>query len=184
MATLAYNIGCSLDGYIHDENRNFDWTAPSAEFDAWIIQRERTIGTYLFGRHLYEAMRIWDTTGADIPPGMLEYRDEVWPGIDKVVYSSTLAEVTEPRWTLERTFDPDAVRARKASSEKDLSCGGAGLAAVALRAGLVDTIGLLVTPVIVGGGTRALPADLRLDLELIDERAFDNGVAYLHYRVR
>ena len=185
MAELIYNAIQSLDGYIADEQGGFAWAAPGEEVHAFVNDLTRPIGTYLFGRRMYEVMSVWERP--DELPGMTEaIRDfaDIWKAADKVVYSRTLDTVSTERTRLEREFDPEAVRAMKESSERDLAIGGPGLAASAFRAGLVDELQLFIAPAIVGGGTPSLPSDVRLDLELIDERRFERGMAYLRYRVR
>ncbi|KRC61475.1 deaminase [Agromyces sp. Root81] len=185
MAELSCTGITSLDGYVNDASGGFDWSAPDAEVHAFINDLEREIGTYLFGRRMYEVMRVWEELGDDPSTSPIE-RDyaAIWRGADKIVYSTTLAEVSTPRTRLERTFDVDAVRRMKSEASRDLSIAGPTLAAEAIRAGLVDEIGLFVTPVIVGGGTRLLPDGVRLDLELVDERRFASGVVFLRYRTR
>ena len=185
MAELIYNAIQSLDGYIADEQGGFAWAAPDEDVHAFVNDLTRPIGTHLFGRRMYEVMSVWERP--DELPGMTEaIRDfaDIWKAADKVVYSRTLDTVSTERTRLEREFDPEAVRAMKESSERDLAIGGPGLAASAFRAGLVDELQLLIAPAIVGGGTPSLPSDVRLDLELIDERRFERGMAYLRYRVR
>ena len=183
MAKLIYSALSSLDGYIADENGNFDWAAPDEEVHAFVNDLQRPVGTYLYGRRLYEVMVAWETpdTFADQQPVLLDFA-ELWQAADKVVYSRTLEEVSSARTRIERDFDPDAVRQMKASAGRDLTVGGPDLAAQAFRAGLVDECQLFLTPVIVGGGKRALPDKARVGLELLDERRFGNGVVYLRYR--
>jgi dihydrofolate reductase len=178
VAKLIYSAIVSLDGYIADGDGNFDWARPDDEVHAYVNDLERPIGTYLYGRRMYETMVAWETMD-DPAPLMRDYA-QLWRAADKVVYSRTLDTVSSERTRLERELDPDAVRALKA--EQDVSIGGAGLAAAALRAGLVDDVHLYLNPVIVGGGTRALPDGLRLDLELLGTRRFGNGVVHVHYR--
>jgi dihydrofolate reductase len=193
---LAYSTTTSLDGFINDEHGNFDWSTPSDEVHAFVNDALRPLRTHLYGRRSYEVMRVWETlndvTGAwetlGGEPGHSEYLEDfarIWQAVDKVVYSRTLSpdDVTTARTRLERAFDPDAVREMKATSERDLLVGGAGLAAEAFAAGLVDDVHLYLAPVIVGGGTRALPEGVRADLELVEERRFDNGTVYVRYRV-
>jgi dihydrofolate reductase len=176
---LIYSAICSLDGFVEDADGRFDWAMPSAEVHAFVNDEERAVGTYLYGRALYETMRVWETL--DEPePEMRDYA-QIWRAADKVVYSRTLPEVTTPRTRLERTFDPEAVRRLKASS--DVSIGGATLAAEALRAGLVDELRLLLSPIVIGRGKPVLPDDLRIPLELLGERRFENGVVHVRYRV-
>lgn len=183
MARLICSAITSLDGYVADENGEFDWSAPDEEVHAFINDLERPIGTYLYGRRLYEVMAYWETahTTPDRTPVTLDYA-AVWQAADKIVYSTTLESVTTARTRLERTFDPLAVRAMKDASDRDLSVGGSVLAAQAFRDGLVDEVNLFVSPVIVGGGTSFLPDKVRLNLELVQERRFAGGVVYLQYR--
>ena len=185
MAHLRYWISTSLDGYIADAAGRFDWTEPDAELHAFFNEQERQIGTHLYGRRLYETMRYWETAGEqpDQTPVEVDYA-RIWRAADKVVHSRTLTAVDTQRTTLVHEFDADDVAARKASADRDLSIGGAGLAAAALRAGLVDEVGLVVHPVVVGGGTPALPRDVRLDLALVEESRLSGGVVHLRYRVR
>ncbi|HEX8065153.1 MAG TPA: dihydrofolate reductase family protein [Thermoleophilaceae bacterium] len=184
MAKLTYSAIASLDGYVADVDGNFDWAAPDAEVHAFVNDLERGVGIYLYGRRMYEVMAFWETASAvdDQPPVMRDYA-EIWRAADKVVYSRTLERASTARTRVERDFDPEAVRRAKASAERDLSIGGSHLAAQALAAGLVDECHLLLSPVVVGGGTRALPDGLRLELELLDERRFAGGTVHLHYRV-
>jgi dihydrofolate reductase len=185
MAKLISSAICSLDGYIEDTSGAFDWSAPDAEVHAFVNGQERSIGTYLYGRRMYETMVYWATapTSGDHEPAVLDYA-AIWQAADKVVYSTTLAEATSARTRVERSFDPEAVRALKAKSARDLSVGGPALAAHALRAGLVDELHLFLSPVVVGGGKPALPDGVRLDLDLRDERRFGSGVVHLHYALR
>jgi len=173
----------SLDGYIADEQGDFEWAAPGEEVHAFVNELTRPLGTHLYGRRMYEVLSVWERP--DELPGMTEaMRDfaDIWKAADKVVYSRTLDAVSTGRTRLEREFDPEAVRALKESSERDLAIGGPGLAASAFRAGLVDELQLFIAPAIVGGGTPSLPAGVRLDVELVEERRFDGGMAYLRYR--
>ena len=183
MAKLIYTAITSLDGYIEDEDGSFDWSAPDEDVHAFVNDLERRIGTYLYGRRLYETMVYWETAPADSPAVELNYA-RVWRSADKVVYSTSLQETASARTRIERTFDPDAIRAMKEAANADLSVGGAELAAHAFRARLVDEVRLLLNPVVVGGGKRALPDGARLDLELLDERRFASGVVYLRYATR
>jgi len=185
MAKLIYSAIASLDGYVADEDGNFDWAEPDEEVHRFVNDLERRVGTYLYGRRMYEVMAYWETasTQTDQRPVSRDYA-EVWQSADKVVYSRTLEGVSSARTRIERDFDPEAVRQLKAAAGADLSVGGPGLAAEALKAGLVDELHLFLSPVVVGGGNRALPDDVRLRLELLDERRFGNGVVHLHYRTR
>ena len=185
MGKLRYTAITSLDGYTADAHGSFDWAAPDEAVHSFVNDLERDIGAYLYGRRMYEVMRYWETapTGDDQPPYLADYA-RIWQSADKIVYSTTLDGVSTARTKLEPSFDPDAVRAMKEESDQDLSIGGPGLAAAALRAGLVDQIGRIVVPAVVGGGTAFLPDGLRLDLELLDEEAFPDGAVYLAYRVK
>jgi dihydrofolate reductase len=184
MANLIYVTNVSLDGYIEDEYGSFDWTEPDDELFAFITDLVRPVGTYLYGRRLYDSMAVWETDPA--LPAQSELMGEfanVWQAADKVVYSTTLDAVPTAKTQLERTFDPDSVRDMKASATSDLTVGGAKLAAHAFKAGLIDECHLFVYPVLVGGGKPSLPSDTRAELELLDERRFSNGVVYLRYRI-
>ncbi len=183
MARLLYTAITSLDGYVADPEGRFDWAAPDEEVHAAVNELERPVGTYLYGRRMYRVMAYWETAPDDAPPVQRDYA-EIWRQADKVVYSSTLDAPVTSRTRIERAFDPAAVAELKASSDRDLSLGGPGLAAHALRAGLVDELQMLVTPVVVGGGTAFLPDDVRLDLALLDQRRFGNGAVLLRYDVR
>jgi dihydrofolate reductase len=183
MAKLIYSTIASLDGYVADETGEFDWAAPDEQVHAFVNDLERPIGTYLYGRRMYEVMSVWQTmdTGPDHSGVMRDFAT-IWKGAEKVVYSSTLSSASTPRTRIEQTFDPAAVRALKAGAERDISIGGPTLAAHALRAGLVDECQFFLSPIAVGGGTPSLPDGLRMPLELVGERRFDSGVVYLHYR--
>lgn len=185
MAQLSYVAITSLDGYIEDTDGKFDWAAPSEEVHAFVNDLARTTGTFLYGRRMYETMAPWETDPSfGAHPGVEADFARIWQATDKVVYSTTLSAVSTGRTTLERRFDVDAVRALKASAERDLMIGGANIAAVAFRAGLVDECHLFLTPIAVGGGKPALPDQVRLDLELLDHRRFANGTVHVHYRVK
>ena len=185
MAKLIYSAITSLDGCVADEDGKFDWAVPDEQVHSFVNEVERPIGTYLLGRRMYEVMRYWDAPPgiADQPPYIRDYA-QLWQAAEKIVYSTTLPAPTTDRTTVERTFDVDAVRALKEAAGSDLGVGGAALAAHAIRAGLVDEYHLFLTPVLVGGGTRALPDGVRADLELLAEHRFDSGVVHLHYRTR
>ncbi|MQA33769.1 dihydrofolate reductase family protein [Modestobacter roseus] len=184
MARLLYAVICSLDGYTVDARGSFDWAAPDAEVHAAANDLERQVGTALYGRRMYETLAVWQTVGGpDVSAVENEYAD-AWRATDKVVFSRTLAEVGTPRTQLEREFDPELVRQLVAVADRDVSIGGPELAGQALRAGLVDDLHQFLHPVVVGGGTRALPDGVRLDLELVAERRFAGGVVHLHHRRR
>jgi dihydrofolate reductase len=183
MAKLIYSAIASLDGYIEDEQGKFGWAEPDEEVHAFANELQRPVGTYLYGRRMYETMAAWETLGVAGQPSVLREFGELWRGADKIVYSTTLQSVSTARTRIERRFDPDIVRQLKAAAAKDLAVGGAALAAAAFAAGLVDELHLFLVPVLVGGGKHALPKGVRLQLEHEDERSFSSGVVYLRYRV-
>jgi dihydrofolate reductase len=183
MARLIYSAISSLDGYVEDEHGKFEWAAPDDEVHAFVNELERPIGTYLYGRRMYETMRFWETVGASADePAVIRDFAELWRAADKVVYSRTLQEVSSARTRIEREFDPAAVRRLKETADRDITIGGPELAGQAIAAGLVDECHLFLHPVLVGGGKPSLPAGVRGQLELLDERRFASGVVYLHYR--
>jgi len=183
MVQLIYSSMMSLDGFTADESGNFDWAAPDEAVHAFVNDMERPIGTYLYGRRMYEVMSAWalPATVQGEGPVMHDYAT-IWQAADKVVFSTTLATPSTDRTTIERFFDPEMVRELKRAADRDISVGGPEIAGQMLRAGLIDQVNFYISPVIVGGGTRALPAAFRDPLVLIDQRAFDNGVVYVSYR--
>jgi dihydrofolate reductase len=183
MAKLIYSVITSLDGYVADEDGHFNWAVPDEEVHTFVNGLERPIGTYLYGRRMYELMVYWESapTQADQPAVVRDFAD-IWQAADKIVYSTTLETVSSARTRIERDFNPEAVRQMKASAERDITVGGPDLAAQAIKAGLVDECHLFLMPVVVGGGKQFLPDKVRLQLELLDERRFGNGVVHLHYR--
>ncbi|GIO05728.1 deaminase [Brevibacillus reuszeri] len=184
MAKLIYPINVSLDGYMEDESGNIEWSISDDEVFAFWTDFQRPIGTYLYGRGMYESMVYWETASAkkgDHPEVMPEFA-QIWRDAEKIVYSRTL-QASSARTRIEREFDPDAIRRLKESSEADITIGGPELAGQAMRAGLIDECHLLVNPIVLGGGKRALPDNFRMRLELIGERCFRSGVVHLHYRV-
>jgi dihydrofolate reductase len=185
MGKLIYAANTSLDGYLEDETGSFDWSVPDDEVHEFWNEHERHIGTSLYGRRMYDTMRVWESDDwlTSAPDVSREYA-RIWRDADKVVYSSTLEEVSTARTRIERTFDPEAVRRLKQTSTSDLSIGGAAIGAEAFRHGLVDECVLLLCPVLVGGGKPALPRGLRVDLELLEHRRFRNGVIYVRHAVR
>ena len=185
MAKLIYSAITSLDGYIEDEHGKFDWARPDYEVHTFINDLERGVGTYLYGRRMYETMAVWETDESLVDESETT-RDfaQIWQAADKIVYSHTLEAASTARTRLERDFDPGAVRSMKASAESEISVGGPNLAGQALKAGLVDECHLFVAPVIVGAGKQALPDDVRLDLDLLAERRFASGMVHLRYRSR
>jgi dihydrofolate reductase len=184
MPKLVYSAIASLDGYVADKDGNFDWAAPDEEVHAFVNDLERPVGTYLYGRRMYETMVAWETahTWADQSPVTKDFT-QIWQAAEKVVFSKTLESVSSSKTKIERDFDPAAVRQLKASADRDISVGGPELAAHAIKAGLVDECHLFVTPILVGGGNQSLPDGVRVQLELIDERRFRSGVVYLSYLV-
>ena len=182
MATLIYSAIASLDGYVEDEQGKFDWAAPDEEVHAFVNDLERPIGTYLYGRRMYETMVFWETvsTSSDQPAAFRDFA-EIWRTAEKLVYSRTLQTVSSAKTRIESDFDPGAIRLLKEASERDIGVGGAELAGQAIAAGLVDECHLFLVPVMVGGGKRALPDDVRVQLELRETRPFHSGVVYLRY---
>lgn len=184
MSHLIYSAISSLDGFIEDIDGNFDWAEPGPDAHQFVNDLERGVGTYLYGRRMYETMMVWETE-----PGIAEHSPilgdfaGLWRAADKIVYSTTLEAPSTSRTRIERTFDPEAVRRLKAAAVRDLSIGGPALAAHAFRVGLVDECYLLLAPVVIGAGKRSLPTDIHLTLELQDHRRFDDGMIFLRYRV-
>jgi dihydrofolate reductase len=182
MAKLIYTAITSLDGYVADEDGNFDWAEPDEEVHSFVNDLERPAGTYLYGRRMYEVMVSWETMDTLADPPFVQDFAEIWQAADKIVYSKTLETVSSARTRIERDFDPEAVRQMKASAGRDITVGGPDLAAQAIRAGLVDELHLFVSPIVVGGGKQSLPNNAGLKLVLLDERRFGSGVVHLHYR--
>jgi dihydrofolate reductase len=183
MAKLSYSAIGSLDGYVEDASGKFEWAAPDEEVHAFVNELERPIGTYLYGRRMYETMVFWETVDPDGDwPAVAREFAAIWQAAEKVVYSRTLETVSSARTRIERELDPDAIERMKQSSGSGISIGGAELAGQAIAAGLVDELQLLLVPVLVGGGKRALPNDVRARLELLDERRFQSGAVFLRYR--
>jgi dihydrofolate reductase len=184
MGKLIYSAIVSLDGYVEDADGGFGWAAPDEEVHAFVNELERPVGTYLYGRRMYETMRYWETAHAlpDLAPVARDFA-EIWQSADKIVFSRSLAAASSAKTRIERAFDPELVRRLKATSGRDLTVGGAELAGRAIRAGLVDELQLITVPVLVGGGKRALPDDVQVDLELTDVRRFGSGTVHLGYRV-
>lgn len=184
MARLIYSALASLDGYVADRDGTFDWAAPDDEVHRFVNDLQRQVGTMLLGRRMYDVLVAWETMDTAGQPGAIRDFADLWRATDKVVYSRTLERAASARTRIERDFDPEAARSMKASADRDLSIGGPDLAGQAIEAGLVDEIELFVSPISVGGGTRALPDDVEVRLELLDERRFGSGVVHLHYRIR
>lgn len=185
VAKLIYSANASLDGYVADKHGHIEWATPDEEVFAFINDFERPIGTYLYGRRMYEMMVYWETapTNSDQPEVTRDFA-EIWRAADKVVYSRILQAPSSARTRIERDFDPAAIKRLKESSDRDITIGGPELAGEAMAAGLVDECHLLLGPIVVGGGKRALPDDVRVQLELLDERRFGSGVVHLRYGVR
>jgi dihydrofolate reductase len=184
MAKLIYAAITSLDGYVADQNGNFDWAAPDAEVHSFVNDLERPIGTYLYGRRMYEVMVYWETTPDPSEPQPIQEYWRIWQTADKVVYSTNLDTPSSARTRIEPRFDPDAIKEMKATQDRDIGIGGPNLAAQAIKAGLVDEYHLFLTPIVVGAGTSALPDDVLLPLELLDEHRFTSGVVHLRYRTK
>jgi dihydrofolate reductase len=184
MAELIYSALASLDGYVADEDGKFDWAEPDEEVHTFVNDLSRPIGTYLLGRRMYEVLVAWETIDLSDEPPVIRDFAEIWRAADKIVYSRTLETVSSARTRIERDFDPDAVRQLKAAADRDLAVGGPELAAQAFEAGLIDECHLFLSPVVVGGGKQSLPDNVRLQLELLDERRFGNGTVFLRYRTR
>jgi dihydrofolate reductase len=182
MAKLIYSTIASLDGYVADEDGNFDWAEPDEEVHTFGNDLERPIGTYLYGRRLYEVMLAWETLNLADQPLFIRDFAEIWRAAHKIVYSRTLETVSSARTRIERTFDPEAVRQLKATAGRDVTVGGPDLAAQAFKGGLVDECRLFLAPIVVGGGIQSLPDDIRVHLKLLDERRFGNGMVHLRYR--
>jgi dihydrofolate reductase len=183
MASLIYSAIASLDGYVEDPEGRFDWGAPDDEVLGFINELERPVGTYLYGRRMYETMLFWETAPLNekVPEPVRDFT-EIWRRADKVVFSRTLDAVSSAGTQVARSFDPRQVRQLKMMASRDLTVGGAGLAGQALEAGLVDEVQLFIVPVVVGGGKSWLPRGRRIDLELLESRSFAAGVVFLRYR--
>ncbi|MDO9485035.1 MAG: dihydrofolate reductase family protein [Actinomycetota bacterium] len=184
MAKLIYAVICSLDGFVNDAQGDFDWAMPDEQLHAFVNDLESSIGTYIYGRRMYEIMQVWaDFPGIEDEPAVVQDYAKVWANADKHVFSTTLDSVSTARTHLHREFDADRVRELKDTVAHDVSIGGPTVAATALRAGLVDEIHLFMHPIVIGSGTPVFPSELRQNLELLDQRRFTSGVVHLHYRV-
>lgn len=184
MGKLIYLILASLDGYVADEDGKFDWAEPDEEVHAFVNELARPVGTYLYGRGMYEVMIAWETLDFADQPSVMKDFAEIWRAADKIVFSRTLESVSGAKTRLEREFDPDAIRRLNEQTSHDVAVAGPGLAAEAIKAGLVDELQLFLAPVVVGGGKWALPEDVRVDLELLDERRFESGFVFVRYRAK
>ena len=185
MANLIFVANTSLDGFTEDRDGKFDWTEPGEEYFRFVTNIVRATRTHLYGRRMYETMMVWETDPklAAVSPLMRNFA-EIWQATNKIVYSRTLETISTRKTQLEQTFDPEAIRQLKAASEHDIIIGGPELAAHAFRAGLIDECHLFLVPILVGGGKSALPDNMRLEFELLEERRFRNGTVYLRYRTR
>jgi dihydrofolate reductase len=184
VAKLIYSAITSLDGYVADDDSNFDWAKPDEEAHTFMNDLERPVGIYLLGRRMYEVLLYWETIAlADQPPYIQDFAT-IWQAADKIVFSKTLETASSAKTRIERAFDPDAVRRLKGSADRDLTIGGPELAAQAFEAGLVDECHVFLAPIVVRGGKQSLPGNVRLELELLDERRFGNGMVHLRYRAR
>jgi dihydrofolate reductase len=184
MGKLIYSAIASADGYVEDAAGRFEWAAPGEELLSFVNDLERPVGTYLYGRRMYQTMLYWETADA-VPgrPSLVQEFTGIWQAAGKIVFSRTLESVSSARTRIERNFDPGTVRQLKSATEHDITVGGADLAGQAIKAGLVDELQLLLQPALVGGGKRALPDGVRADLELLDTRRFGCGAVYLRYRL-
>lgn len=185
MGRLIYIANTSLDGYTEDREGRFDWSTPEEGYFSFVTSLVRATGTHIYGRRMYQSMMVWesDPTLAAESPLRRDFA-ELWQSADKIVYSRTLEAASTRRTQIERNFDPEAIRQLKEAVGQDILIGGPELAAHAFRAGLVDECHLFISPIILGGGKPALPDDVRLELELLEERRFENGVVYLGHRTR
>ena len=185
MAKLIYPINVSLDGYMEDEHGDLEWSTSDDEVFAFWTDFQRKIGTYLYGRRMYESMVYWETANVKKGDGSEEIREfaHIWRAAEKIVYSQTLQSASSARTRVEREFNPDEIRRLKESSEADITIGGSELAGMAMKEGLIDECHLLVNPIILGGGKRALPDNFPMRLDLLGEHRYRSGVVHLHYRV-
>jgi dihydrofolate reductase len=184
MAKLIYSAIASADGYVEDATGRFEWAAPAEDLLRFVNDLERPVGTYLYGRRMYETMLYWETadTVPGQPPSVREFTG-IWQAADKIVFSTTLHSAPSARTRIERNFDPGLIGQLKSATKRDMTVGGADLAGQAIRAGLVDELQLFLVPTVVGGGKRAVPSGVRSDLELQDTRRFASGAVYLRYRL-
>jgi dihydrofolate reductase len=184
MASLIYSAITSLDGYIEDARGKFDWAEPDQQLHEFVNEQERQLATYLYGRRMYDVMVAWETIDSVGQPTYIGDYAKIWRSADKIVFSTTLEKPSSARTSIERSFDPETIRRLKAASARPISVGGPGLAAQAIKAGLVDEYHQFLTPVVVGGGKHWLPGGVFLQLDLMNEHRFKNGAVHLHYRTR
>jgi len=184
VADLIYSAIMSIDGYIEDEAGRFGWAEPDEEVHSYINDLVRDIGTYLYGRRMYETMHAWESVpGMDDQPLFIRDFAETWQAADKIVFSTSMESVSTSRTRIERQFIADDVRQLKAAARQDIAIGGPELASTAFKAGLIDQCWIFITPVVVGGGKPGLPRDIRLDLRLEREHQFASGTVFLQYWV-
>lgn len=183
MSKLIYSAITSLDGYVADESGTFDWAMPDEEVHAFINDLERPIGTYLYGRKMYETMVVWSTMNVENEPDCMRDYAQIWKAADKIVYSKTLKKVSSSKTFIKTNFEPQDIKRLKQSSTSDLAIGGPQIAAEAIKAGLVDEYHQFIAPVIIGSGNAWLPDNVRINLELVDQKRFPNGFIYLRYRL-
>ena len=188
MGKLIYLITTSLDGYVADKNGDFEWAVPSEEVHAFVNDTVRNVGTSLLGRNMYEIMKVWDTiptegTGGpmDGPSEAMNDYAKIWRAAKKIVYSTSLSDVTIANATIERSFDPSTIQKLVAESDKDFDIGGPHLAAEAIRADIVDEYHQIIVPQLIGSGNYWLPKDVESKLKLVDLRKFENGFVHLQY---
>ena len=184
MAKLIYTSISSLDEYVVDAQGKFDWAAPDEEVHAFVNDLERALGTFLYGRRIYETMMVWETMPVENEPPVVQDYAQIWRAAQKIVFSRTLTKPSTPKTRIEKSFDPAAIAKLKKESSRDIGIGGAELAGEAIKAGLVDEMHLFLHPIVIGGGRRALPNGTRVQLELLDEKRFQSGVVHLHYRTK
>ncbi len=189
MGKLIYLITTSLDGFVADQDGNFDWAVPSEEVHAFVNDIVRNVGTSLLGRKMYDIMKVWDTIptegtneAMDGPSEAMNDYAKIWRAAKKIVYSTSLSDVAIANATIARSFDPNAIRKLVAESDKDFDIGGPHLAAEAIRAGIVDEYHQFIVPIIIGSGNDWLPKDVKSELKLVDVRKFENGFVHLQYR--
>jgi dihydrofolate reductase len=181
MGKIIYLITTSLDGYVADENGDFEWAMPSEEVHAFVNDTVRNVYTSLIGRKMYEIMKVWDTIPTDGDSEAMNDYAKMWRDTKKIVYSTSLTDVAIANATLERSFDPNTIQELVAKSDKDFDIGGPNIAAQAIKAGIVDEYHQIIVPIIIGGGNYWLPKDAKSKLELVDMRKFENGFVHLQY---
>jgi len=182
MGKLIYLVTTSLDGYVADDKGNFDWTSPSEEVLAFVDNVLKNVGTFLLGRRMYDTLAVWDTIPSDGPSEGMNQFAHIWRAANKIVYSTSLTEVSIANATTEHVFDAEAVRKAIARADTDFSIGGPHLAAEAIRAGIVDEFHQVIVPKIIGDGNFWLPNKAEAELELAELQKFANGRVHLQYK--